>query len=63
MLGKPGTFSALTRQEGPRECIYTLRRHFAHINFDDETGLWWTENWQLWTVYLKNNTLLPLLRF
>ncbi len=23
------------------------------INFDDETGLWWTENWQLWTVYLK----------
>ena len=23
------------------------------INFDDETGLWWTENWQLWTVYLN----------
>ena len=23
------------------------------INFEDETGLWWTENWQLWTVYLK----------
>ena len=23
------------------------------INFDDETGLRWTENWQLWTVYLK----------
>ena len=66
MLGKQGTFSALTHQEGPKECIYTLRRHFAHksvakhpklhselINFDDETGLWWTENWQLWTVYLN----------
>ncbi len=24
------------------------------INFDDETGLWWTENWQLWTVYLNS---------
>ncbi len=23
------------------------------INFDDETRLRWTENWQLWTVYLN----------
>ncbi len=28
------------------------------INFEDETGLWWTENWQLWTVYLKKCHLL-----
>ena len=40
MLGKPGTFSALTRQL---------------FNFDDETGLWWAENWQLWTVYLNSS--------
>ena len=30
-----------------------LRSEFELINFDDETGLWWTEKWQLWTVYLK----------
>ena len=30
MLGKLGTFSPLTCQEEHRECISTLRRHFAH---------------------------------
>ncbi len=29
-LGKPCTFSALTCQKGPRECIHTLRRQFSH---------------------------------
>ncbi len=54
MLGKSITFPTFTRQEGPRESVVKhpkLRSEL--INFEDETGLWWTENWQLWTVYLK----------
>ncbi len=55
MLEKPGTFSALTSQRGPRECIWHPKLRSELINFDDETGLWWTENWQLWTVYLNTD--------